>query len=116
VHLGLDPSLALAVACVESGFDQRLVSPANAVGVMQVVPSTGAWAAELLGRPLELLDARDNVLAGVALLLVLLDHAADEQTALAGYYQGLDSVRRHALLPDTRRYVATVRTLKLRFR
>ncbi|GLY18607.1 LysM peptidoglycan-binding domain-containing protein [Kineosporia rhizophila] len=115
VHLGLDPALALAVASMESAFDQRLVSPANAIGTMQVQPSAGAWAGELLGRPLDLLDARDNITAGVVLLLAL-GHRADEQTALAGYYQGLASVRRHGTFPDTRRYVATVRTLKLRFR
>ncbi|GAB3262939.1 LysM peptidoglycan-binding domain-containing protein [Kineosporia babensis] len=115
VHFGLDPALAVAVASMESGFDQRLVSPANAIGVMQLLPSAGAWAGELLGRPLDLLDTKDNITAGVVLLLAL-GHRTDEQTALAGYYQGLASVRRHGTFPDTRRYVATVRTLKLRFR
>ncbi|GAB6897904.1 lytic transglycosylase domain-containing protein [Kineosporia succinea] len=115
VHFGVDPALALAVASMESGFDQRLVSPANAIGVMQLLPSAGAWAGELLGRPLDLLDTKDNITAGTVLLLALGRHA-DEQTALAGYYQGLASVRRHGTFPDTRRYVATVRTLKLRFR
>jgi N-acetylmuramoyl-L-alanine amidase len=115
VHFGLDPALALAVASMESGFDHRLVSPANAIGVMQLLPSAGAWAGELLGRPLDLLEVKDNITAGVVLLLAL-GHRADEQSALAGYYQGLTSVRRHGTFPDTRRYVATVRTLKLRFR
>ncbi|GAA3626214.1 hypothetical protein GCM10022223_49330 [Kineosporia mesophila] len=115
VHFGVDPALALAVASMESGFDQRLVSPANAIGAMQLLPSVGAWAGELLGRPLDLLDTKDNITAGMVLLLALGRHA-DEQTALAGYYQGLASVRRHGTFPDTRRYVATVRTLKLRFR
>jgi soluble lytic murein transglycosylase-like protein len=100
---------------MESGFDQRQVSAANAIGVMQVLPSSGAWAGELLGRRLDLLEAGDNVTAGVVLLATL-GHQGDEQTALAGYYQGLTSVRRHGMFADTRRYVATVRTLKLRFR
>jgi LysM repeat protein len=111
----VDPALALAVASMESGFDQRQVSPANAIGVMQVLPSSGAWAGELIGRHLDLLDAADNITAGVVLLASLL-RQADEQTALAGYYQGLSSVRKNGLFADTRRYVATVRTLKLRFR
>ena len=42
----MDPSLALAVAAEESGFDQRRVSSANAIGVMQVVPVVRA-----AGRP-----------------------------------------------------------------
>jgi LysM repeat protein len=112
---GVDPALALAVASMESGFDQRQVSAANAIGVMQVLPSSGAWAGELVDTRLDLLDAEDNVTAGVVLLAGLL-RRADEQTALAGYYQGLASVRRHGMFADTRRYVATVRTLKLRFR
>ena len=111
----VDPALALAVASMESGFDQRQVSPANAIGVMQVLPSSGAWAGELIDRRLDLLVTEDNVTAGVVLLAVL-SRGNDEQTALAGYYQGLSSVHRHGMFADTRRYVATVRTLKLRFR
>jgi LysM repeat protein len=111
----VDPALALAVGSIESGFNQQAVSPANAIGVMQVLPSSGAWAGELIDRHLDLLDPEDNVTAGIVLLATLTRHA-DEQTALAGYYQGLSSVRRHGMFADTRRYVATVRTLKMRFR
>ena len=38
---GVSPSLAVAVAYHESGFQQRVVSGVNAIGVMQVLPSTG---------------------------------------------------------------------------
>ncbi len=82
---------------------------------MQVLPSSGAWAGELIEERLDLLETEDNVTAGVVLLAVL-SRTEDEQTALAGYYQGLSSVHRHGMFADTRRYVATVRTLKLRFR
>ena len=41
---GVDPRLALAVAWQESGWNQRQVSVANAIGVMQVIPSSGEWA------------------------------------------------------------------------
>lgn len=102
---GVDPALALAVAHQESGFDQRRVSPANAIGVMQVVPSSGRWASRLVGRRLDLLDARDNVVAGVAILAALRTATAEE-TAVAAYYQGLASVREHGLFDDTRRYIA----------
>lgn len=112
---GVDPALALAVASMESGFDQRQVSPANAIGVMQVLPSTGAWIGEVIDRRLDLLVTEDNITAGVVLIAIL-TRQTDEQTALAAYYQGLSSVRRHGMFADTRRYVATVRTLKLRFR
>ncbi len=39
--LNVDPSLALAIAYQESGFNARAVSPANAIGIMQVIPSSG---------------------------------------------------------------------------
>jgi LysM repeat protein len=38
---GVDPQLALAVSWQESGWKQRVVSPANAIGAMQVIPATG---------------------------------------------------------------------------
>ena len=110
--LGVDPALALAVAQQESGFQQNVVSPANAIGVMQVLPSTGRWLSrEVLGRPLDLLDAGDNVLAGVALLRVLA-RAAPVRLAVAGYYQGLQSVRRSGMFADTKRYVTAVLALR----
>jgi LysM repeat protein len=114
-RFGVDPALALAVAHQESGFDQSKVSHANAVGVMQVVPSSGRWASTLVGRHLDLLDTHDNVVAGVAILSAL---TADEpeDVAVAAYYQGLGSVRANGLLPDTRRYVADVLALRRRFR
>jgi N-acetylmuramoyl-L-alanine amidase len=112
---GVDPSLALAVAYRESGFHQHRVSAANAIGVMQIVPSAGAWASTVVGRRLDLLDVEDNITAGVVLLSCLMA-IAPEALAVAGYYQGLSSVRRAGLLPDTQRYVTAVQTLRSRFR
>jgi len=113
--MGVDPALALGVAYLESAFQQRVVSPANAVGVMQVTPSSGRWASDVVGRPLDVMDARDNIAAGIALLRALTHSADSEAQAVAGYYQGLASVRRHGMFDDTRRYVANVRTLQARF-
>ncbi|ROP43653.1 lytic transglycosylase [Pseudokineococcus lusitanus] len=113
---GVDPSLAQAVAFQESGFDMRAVSPANAVGVMQVIPSSGAWAADLSGQSIDLLDPQDNVTAGVVILRQLLRSAPDTSTAIAGYYQGLGSVRSRGMFSDTRRYVANVQTLQAQYR
>ena len=112
---GLDPALALAVAYQESGFNQRVVSPANAVGVMQVIPSAGKWASGLIGTNLDLLDTQDNITAGVVLLAALSKAAENEPQAIAGYYQGLASVRDNGMFDDTRRYVANVQTLRSRF-
>jgi soluble lytic murein transglycosylase-like protein len=112
---GVDPALALAIAYQESGFNQHLVSPANAVGVMQVIPSSGKWASGLIGQPLDLLDTQDNITAGVVLLAALTDAADNQPQAIAAYYQGLASVRRNGMFDDTRRYVANIQTLAARF-
>jgi len=114
--MGVDPALAQAIAYQESGFRHSAVSPANAIGVMQVIPSSGQWASEMVGRPLNLLDPDDNVTAGVAILRSLLRTSPDLPTAIAGYYQGATSVKKHGMYADTRRYVANVQTLMARFR
>ena len=73
-RMGVDASLALAFALQESGFNQRAVSPANAIGTMQVIPSSGEWASDLVGRKLNLLDPYDNATAGVAIIRQLVPH------------------------------------------
>lgn len=114
-QMGVDPALALAVAQQESGFDQTAVSPANAIGAMQVIPTSGEWASDLVGRDLDLLDPHDNAVAGVAILRWLVGNAPDLPTAIAGYYQGMGSVSRNGMFSDTRRYVANVQTLMTRY-
>ncbi|MFC0647309.1 transglycosylase SLT domain-containing protein, partial [Cellulomonas phragmiteti] len=113
--MGVDPALAQAIAHQESGFDQTAVSPANAIGTMQVIPSSGEWASQLVGRQLNLLSPDDNVVAGVAILRSLVRTSPDLPTAIASYYQGAGSVKRNGMYADTRRYVANVQTLMTRF-
>ena len=113
---GVDPSLALAVAFHESGFQQRVVSPVDAIGVMQVLPSTGRAIARQSGRKLNLLRADDNITAGVLLLRQLVRVTGSASGALAGYYQGLGSVRSRGLLPQTSAYIRNVGALRARFR
>lgn len=113
--MGVDPALAQAVAYQESGFNHAAVSPANAIGTMQVIPSSGRWASDLVGRPLNLLDPRDNVTAGVAILRQLVATSPDLPTAIAGYYQGQAGVAKYGMYPDTRRYVANVQTHMSRY-
>jgi len=113
--MGVDPALAQAIAYQESGFNQRAVSPANAVGCMQVIPSSGEWASGLVGRDLNLLIAQDNVTAGVAILRQLQRNGTSLDIAIAGYYQGERSVRERGMNSDTVRYVASVKSLMARF-
>ena len=114
---GVPPSLASAIAWQESGFNNAMVSSANARGVMQIMPGTWDFVQRNLARePLDPNSALDNVHAGVIFLGHLLQEAGgDPATAAAGYYQGLGSVRRIGMLPETRRYVANVLALRSRF-
>jgi LysM repeat protein len=114
-RFGLNPALALAIGWQESGFQQRVVSPADAIGIMQVVPSTGDYISTyLVHRRLDLLNPADNITAGVALLLAL-TRAAPLDKAVAGYYQGLGSVLTRGMYPDTKAYVASVLLLRKHF-
>ncbi|MCU1594887.1 MAG: Peptidoglycan-binding LysM [Frankiales bacterium] len=112
---GVPPAFALALAYQESGFQQRVVSPVDAIGVMQVLPSTGRSLARMHGRRYDLLKASDNIEAGVTLLRDLLDATGTQAKAMAGYYQGLGSVRRIGVLPQTKAYVRSIGMLQKRF-
>ena len=111
---GVDPDLALAVSWQEAGWRMHHTSYAGAIGAMQVMPSTGRWMSGVVGRGLDLRDLGDNVTAGVALLDILLDQAPT-RVAVAGYYQGLEGVRKHGMYQDTKRYVANVMALRDQF-
>ncbi len=112
---GVDPALAQAVAFQESGFNQRAVSPANAIGTMQVIPSSGQWASDIIGRDLNLLLPEDNVTAGVVILKTLLRNNTPLDTAIAGYYQGETSVRKNGMNKDTVTYVANIKALMAKY-
>ena len=114
---GVSPSLASAIAWQESGFNNGMVSSANARGVMQVMPGTWSFVENnLAGRRLDANSATDNVRAGVLYLRHLLQQTGgDESAAIAGYYQGLGSVRSRGLFDDTQKYVANVQALRSRF-
>jgi N-acetylmuramoyl-L-alanine amidase len=112
-QVGVDPKLVKAVAWMESGWQQGVVSPTGAIGLMQVEPYTGEWVSKYLaGRTLSLRVAADNVLAGTLLLHHLLAvHNGDVAAALAAYYQGDASIGRHGLHDDTKRYQRVVTDL-----
>jgi len=114
---GVPASLAVAVAWQESGFNNAVVSSANARGVMQVLPGTWSWVEQYLaGGPLDPDSATDNVHAGSLFLAELLSNAGgDPALAVAGYYQGESSVNRIGMLPETRLYVDNVLALRDRF-
>ncbi|MCW3066032.1 MAG: LysM peptidoglycan-binding protein [Solirubrobacterales bacterium] len=114
---GVPSSLAAAIGWQESGFNNGLVSKANARGVMQIMPGTWQWVQNnLTSTRLDPNSATDNVRAGSLYLGHLLRATGGNVAqAVAGYYQGLDSVRRIGMYNDTQRYVADVLALQHRF-
>jgi LysM repeat protein len=109
---GVDPRLARALAWMESGFQQDVVSPAGAVGVMQLLPETWEWVDVLLLGERTPRTYEGNVRAGVRYLRWQLDQfGGDRRLALAGYYQGARAVRERGLFDDTKQYVAVILAL-----
>jgi soluble lytic murein transglycosylase-like protein len=104
---GLDPLLLASVIRVESRFRPDAVSHAGAVGLMQVLPTTGRQYGVS-----DLVDPRKNIAAGSRHLAYLIDrYEGDLDLALAAYNAGEGSVRRHGGIPpfpETRGYVRKV--------
>lgn len=102
----LDPALLHAVARQESGYRVRAVSPAGAIGVMQLMPAT----ARALG--VDPWDARQNVHGGAAYLRAMLDRFGGVlPLALAAYNAGPAAVDRYRDVPpfpETQTYVRAV--------
>ena len=105
---GLDPALVHAVIRVESGYQERAISPKGAVGLMQVIPSTGRrFGVE------DLLQPSANIRAGTQYLSYLMYmFEGDLQLALAAYNAGENAVLRYGnRIPpysETLRYVPRV--------
>jgi Transglycosylase SLT domain/Putative peptidoglycan binding domain/LysM domain len=109
---GVDPALARALAWMESGFQQDVVSSVGAVGVMQLLPETWEFVDTVLLGFRTPRDYRGNVRAGVRYLRWQLDQfGGDRRRALAGWYQGARAVRERGLFDDTKLFVRVVLTL-----
>ena len=113
-HHDVDPQLALAIAWQESGWQMGVVSSANAIGAMQVLPSTARWMEHYAGRRLHLHKLGDNAKAGVLLLRVLSHHTHRRTHKIGAYYQGLGAVQRYGLYEETKAYVDNVEAIKRR--
>jgi soluble lytic murein transglycosylase-like protein len=104
---GFSPEFVLAVIRVESGGDPRAVSPKGALGLMQLLPTTGrAVAAELGLRwegPQTLFDPVANVRLGVTYLERLRARYGNLAVALTAYNWGptrvSDMLRRSERIP-----------------
>lgn len=102
----VDPRLVAAVAQTESGGNQEAVSPAGAVGVMQLMPETAA------GLGINPYDKRQNIEGGAKYLRQMMDtFGGDVQKAVAAYNAGPQAVKEYNGIPpyrETQDYVNKV--------
>jgi soluble lytic murein transglycosylase len=123
-HVGakIDPFLVLSLMRQESAFNERALSTAGAVGLMQVMPATGRKYGHVARR--KLFDPQVNIRVGVQFFSKLLDrYDGDAEYSLAAYNAGPDRVddwkKRYPiddrllfldLIPfrETREYVASI--------
>src|SRR3954464_9470825 len=100
-------ALVRAVIRVESGFDPRAVSPANARGLMQMIPET---AERMLVS--DVFDPRQNIFGGVRYLPALANtFNGDLALTVAAYNAGEGAVIRNGGIPpypETQDYVVKV--------
>ncbi len=109
---GVDPTLARALAWMESGFQQDVVSSVGALGVMQLLPETWEFVDVVLLGTRTPRTYQGNVRAGVRYLRWQLDEfGGDRQLALAGWYQGARAVRERGLYNETKVFVRIVLAL-----
>ena len=103
----LDPALLTAVVGQESGFRQRAISGAGAMGLMQLMPET---ARELGVR--DPFDPAQNLDGGAKYLRGLIDRYHGRlDLALAAYNAGPGAVDRYGGVPpyrETQNYVANI--------
>ena len=114
---GVPANLLEAMTWMESGWQNGVVSSTGAIGIGQLEPSTVRFITTNLVRArLDPHRPDDNVRMSAAYLAWLLRHTGGRvDLALGGYYQGLGSVERRGLLPETRRYVAVIELLRRSF-
>ena len=96
---GLDPYLVLSLMRQESVFRARAVSPANALGLMQLLHETARDEASRIGLPepetRDLFDPELNIRLGAHHLKGLLEHYDGSRAkALAAYNAGKEAVER----------------------
>jgi len=118
---GVDKSLLVATMLKESGFNQNAVSPAGAMGYMQLMPATFSGlknrVAELQGKISgDPFDAKTNICLGAAHLAGLMGtYGGNENAALIAYNGGDAAARRYlaagsaeGLVSETRAYAPKI--------
>lgn len=103
VEMGVEPEIALAIAKKESGFNQSKRSPAGAIGVFQLMPST---ARRMGYNPY---NYRDNIKGGITYYKNMKKMFNNDALAFAAYNAGPGNVKKFGGIPpfaETKKFVA----------
>lgn len=85
----VDPRLIASVITVESRWEPDAVGSYGELGLMQILPSTGAWLARVKGLQTYVLsDPATSVELGTTYLAMLIEEYGSPQRALAAYNGG----------------------------
>jgi soluble lytic murein transglycosylase-like protein len=107
---GVDPALVRAVMKTESNFNRYAVSPKGAMGLMQLIPTTGRRYGVR-----DFFDPQQNVEGGVRYLKFLLQKFnGNLDLSLAAYNAGENLVQRLGRIPpipETTNYVRRIRAI-----
>ncbi|MDD2431972.1 MAG: lytic transglycosylase domain-containing protein [Firmicutes bacterium] len=95
-EMKVSPYLIASIIRVESNFRKDALSPKGATGLMQLMPSTAQYVAELKGLELDntaLIDPATNIALGTYYYKLLFDHWG-KIVALASYNAGRGNVEK----------------------
>lgn len=113
LEVGLEPALLKALVAVESSFNPLARSPANALGLTQVIPPT-AIGLGVKNPSTDLYQARISLKTGATYLRKMWFEFKDWKLALAAYNAGPGAVYKHKGIPpfrETQEYVPKVLSL-----
>jgi soluble lytic murein transglycosylase-like protein len=114
VEQGVDPALTAAVIDVESGGNPNAEGSAGEIGLMQILPATGAWINRVTRE--QLFDPAINIQTGTGYLRYSIDQNGGNVSAgIAGYNYGpgrVDIVSGRLIVPPSvQAYVVKVLSL-----
>ncbi|MBE0636578.1 lytic transglycosylase domain-containing protein [Candidatus Bipolaricaulota bacterium] len=113
----LDPAWVASVIRCESRFESDALSPAGAIGLMQIMPETGDWIAQELQQTdystSTLTSPAQNISLGTWYLRTLLDRFTTRDVALMAYNAGPSNAEAWEgnlalAFPETQRYIRRI--------
>ncbi len=109
---GVDPALLEAIAWQESGWQEGVVSPAQAVGVGQLLPATADFVSRsLIGQNLDIYLISDNIRMMARFVAYLQSQVRGSCNVVAAYYEGTQNLISYGVLSEAQPYVANVEYL-----